>query len=178
MNRFLKTNGEFVATMQKKVATSAMGPSSLRNQGEGILKKAQVYCSKIDLNKYKGISKDEFLYLLDKDTSRLLMKFENNSWGAARKALNLFFRDSLYNRYLSEVYSLESIEPFLEIPLDSAVAKGLNKRAFKKILPRWTGLKYLTKTSSDEYQSFAQQESEKMKMSRVHLDMYLWLENR
>ena len=129
----------FIKTVQLKTATSAIGPSALRNQGPGILNKAQKYCSEMDLSIYSSLKENEFISRLDKETERMLDLFGllHRPWGTARKALNLFFRDALYNKYLSKEYNLETIESFLEIPLDSAVAKGLKKRDIDRVLPRW-----------------------------------------
>ena len=50
---------------------------------------------------------------------------ESRHWGAARKAVNLFLRDALCNRYLAEEFNLKKAEAWMEIPLDSAVARGI-----------------------------------------------------
>ena len=161
-------------------ATAAIGNSALRNQGKGILRKAQQHCSEIDLSIYSSFNEQEFLLQLDKETEIMLDSFglKKRPWGAARKALNLFFRDALYNKYLSKEYNLENIEKFLEIPLDSVVSYGLKKRGKRGQLPKWPGLKSLTKNISNVYQQFAKDESVKENLFRIHLDMYLWLENR
>lgn len=170
----------FIKTVQLKTATSAIGPSALRNQGTGILKKAQKYCSEMDLSIFSSMTKNEFLRQLDEDTERMLDLFglRYRPWGTARKALNLYLRDALYNKYLSREYNLETIEPFLEIPLDSAVAQGLKKKDTYRVLPRWLGLKSLSRKVSDQYQQFALNEAKKQNLVRIHMDMYLWLENR
>jgi hypothetical protein len=162
------------------VATVSIGPSALRNQGKGILKKAQKYCSKINLINYSFLNEQEYLNQLNIETIKMLKSFKlkKKPWGAARKALNLFFRNCLYNKYLCESYKINNIESFLEIPLDSAVAYGLKKRAKKRELPKWPGLKSLTKEQSNIYQNFAKKIAAKKKLNRIHLDMYLWLENR
>lgn len=164
--------------MQVRTSTASIGPSALRNQGVGILEKAQKYCSEIDLSEYSLLTECKFLSHLDRETDRLMISFNNDAWGTARKALNLFFRDALYNKYLSEIYNLDAIESFLEIPLDRAVSTGLKRRGVRGELPQWPGLKSLRKEISDEYQSFALKEAVKEGISRVHIDMYLWLEYR
>ena len=37
--------------------------------------------------------------------------------GAARKAINLFLRDALYNRYLNRRFALSWIQAWIEVPL-------------------------------------------------------------
>ena len=106
------------------------------------------------------------------------LPIKNRPWGAARKAINLFLRDALYNQYLSKQFKLQSIESWLEIPLDSAVAKGLKLQSNRDELPRWPGLKNLEANVSEGFQVFASKRANLKKVARVHLDMYLWLDNR
>jgi hypothetical protein len=117
---------------------------------------------------------------LDRQTEALLdtLPIDGRPWGAARKALNLFLRDSLYNRYLSDHFNLQQIEAWLEIPLDSAVARGLQSGTGRGVLPRWPGLKHLDPSVSTSYQNAAAEHARVLGIARVHLDMYLWLENR
>jgi len=171
----------FIKTVQKMVAVTAIGPSALRNQGKGILQKAQKYCSLIDLNIYSSfINEKDFISQLDKETQNMLKSFglKKRPWGTARKALNLFLRDALYNKYLSQEYKLDNIIRFLEIPLDSVVTSALKKRSKRGELPQWPGLKSLNGNISEKYQQFALNEASKEELERIHLDMFLWLENR
>lgn len=76
----------------------------------------------------KGPSK--FDLTLDELTEKLRKKMPKGArhWGAARKCLNLFFRDALYNFYLREAYGLAKFEGVLEIPLDSYVGQALRRQ--------------------------------------------------
>ena len=174
----LKKN--FILTMQRKMATTAIGPSALRRQGKNILKASQSFLAKISLARIPKSGEKQFKQWLNRQTGRLLVNLpvKNRPWGAARKAINLFLRDALYNQYLNRTYRLNKIEKWLEIPLDSAVAKGLKSWAGRGNLPRWPGLKHLDAAESTKFQKFALCEARTCKISRVHLDMYLWLENR
>jgi hypothetical protein len=173
---------KFIKTMREKVAVSAVGPSALRGQGKGVLYSTQKVLKRVNLLKLPVDSQDDFHTWLDKQTATILgaMPINSNPWGAARKALNLFLRDVLYNRYLCKEYGINKVEYWLEIPLDSAVAEGLMKRArdIQEHLPRWPRLKHLTKDDSDKYQRFAERLATQERIARVHLDMTLWLENR
>lgn len=170
---------DFIKTMQKRTAVSSMGPSSLRNQGVGVLRCAQDYCGKLDLSAFSKSDELTFNKLLDRHTDRLLdiLPVKTRPWGAARKAINLFLREALYNKYLSKNYHLNKIEKYLEIPLDRIVASELKSFARKELL-HWPGLKKLKKPKSDEFQESATMLSDKNGYARVHLDMYLWLKNR
>ena len=87
-------------------------------------------------------------------------------------------RDTLYNRYLNDYYKIDKLELWLEVPLDSAVAKGLKHNAGRGQLPQWPGLKNLKPNVSAIFQKNAAEHAKKRNISRVHLDVYLWMENR
>ncbi len=171
---------DFISTMQHRVATVAIGPSTLRNQGKGVIQATQEFLSRLPLARIPTSNEARFRDWLDRQTECLLdaLPIKNRPWGAARKALNLFLRDALYNQYLNRHFQIGKVEPWLEVPLDSAVAKGLKRLAGRGKLPPWPGLKYLQKDTSDMYQAFAARYSACQGIARVHLDMYLWLENR
>src|SRR5208283_1063473 len=109
-------------------AQGAIGPSALRNQGNrGVLTIARRYLEAIDLFKFSVTNEQQFKSLLDANTKDLMNSFPKGArnWGAARKALNLFLRDVLYNHYLSQHFGFRQIEKWLEVPLDSYTAKAI-----------------------------------------------------
>ena len=75
------------------------------------------------------------------------------SWGAARKALNIFLRDVLYNHYLRSHHGLDRLEDWLEVPLDRDVAVALRAESEGGELPRWKTIKRLTPDVSGRYQA-------------------------
>jgi hypothetical protein len=152
----------------------------LRGQGGGVLKASQEFLAQIPLARIPKSSTKRFGVWLDRQTEQLLdaLPIANRPWGASRKAINLFMRDVLYNQYLSNHFDLQSIESWLEIPLDSAVAKGLKLEDKKAELPRWPGLKNLEPHMSEKFQDFASKQADLKGIARVHLDIYLWLDNR
>jgi len=171
----------FQSTMQRSVAVTAIGQSALRNQGaSGVIKTAREFLATMDLSVFRSSTKQTFKFHLDTATDSLLLALPKKAqnWGAARKAVNLFLRDALYNHYLAMEYHLHRIENQLEIPLDSAVARGLKKLGNRTELPVWPGLKGLSPLISAQFQSFAQKIAMKRGHARVHLDIYLWLEER
>ncbi len=170
----------FIPIVQRKVAVSAIGPSALRGQGKGVLKASQNFLAEMSLDRIPRSSPARFRDWLDRQTELLLDQYpiEGRPWGASRKAINLFLRDVLYNKYLSRKFSIQEIEPWLEVALDSAVARGLTDAAGRGALPKWPGLKGLTPDVSDCFQDFASEYADDFGVERVHLDMYLWLENR
>ena len=171
---------DFMVTLQRKVAFGAVGPSAVRGQGKGVLRASQDFCSQIALARVPKSSAKRYQIWLNRQTEFLLeaLPIKNRPWGAARKAINLFLRDALYNKYLSRQFKLRSVEAWLEIPLDSAVVKGLKSHDHRGELPRWPGLKNLTQDVSEVFQVFASKQATLKGIARVHLDMYLWLDNR
>lgn len=95
-------------------------------------------------------------------------------WGAARKFLNIFLRDVVYNRYLCDKYELMHIVPWLELPLDSQVASGLREEPGGGSLPRWKTVIGLEKADSQKFQAFATEVAARMGCERVHLDVIYW----
>jgi hypothetical protein len=177
---------DFMRQMHCRIGVTAVGPSTLRGQGKGVLRATQVFLTQLNLNEIPLVSERGFHDWLDTQTESLLgvlqekAGIENRPWGAARKALNLFLRDILYNQYLNRHFRLDRLESWLEIPLDRVVAEGLQKRAVKanRNLPRWPGLKELKSGDSERYQSYALECARQEGIERVHLDAYLWIENR
>jgi len=170
----------FIPTVQHKVAVTAVGPSALRGQGKGVLRASQQFLAALSLARIPKSSEARFRNWLDRQTEALLsgLPINGRPWGAARKAINLFLRDVLYNQYLHRQFSFGKVERWLEVPLDSAVAQGLKNEAGRGALPRWPGLKHLESDVSAEFQEFASAHAHTHGIERVHLDMYFWLENR
>ena len=171
---------DFIETMREKVAVSSVPPSALRGQGKGVLKASRDFLASVSLARIPRSDERRFRLWLDRQTESLLDEFpiRGRPWGAARKAINLFLRDSLYNGYLSRRYSLSEIESWFEVALDSAVAHGLKVKAGRGALPQWPGMKRLPPEVSDKFQAAATEQAQQRGFQRVHLDMYLWLENR
>lgn len=175
-----KTNS-FNADMQRYIAVTTVGPSALRNQGgPGVIETAQRFLSALDIRTFAVNDEKSFLAVLDATTTELRRRLPPDSqhWGAARKALNLFLRDICYNRFLSRRYSLAVLEPWMEIPLDSLVAAALKRYVGRGQLPAWPGLKGLTPLVSLRFRRAARGWADAEGISRVHLDMRLWVEQR
>jgi len=167
-----------IEDIQKFIAVSAIGPSALRNQGKGVIGRVRRYLSRMELAEIQRVrSEAVFQQWLDEKTSRLVRN-QKVKWGAARKALNLFLRDCLYNKFLNSKYSLERIEPWMEIPLDSIIAGVLKNDAGRGQLPVWPKLKRLRKNESERFQHHAMKMAAKRNIARVHLDVSIWVNNR
>ena len=163
--------------IQDRTAQLAIGPSTLRNQGAArVVSSARESLRRLDLCLFKVETPQAFMVLLDKETQNLQEALPRAArhWGAARKALNIFLRDALYNVYLSHEYGLGRLEPWLEVPLDGQVARALNREPDGGKLPRWKTIKDLDPAVSKAYQDFAMAVSQRRAVSRVHLDLMYW----
>jgi len=177
----MKKDAQFYRDMQRYIAVTTIGPSTLRNQGaSGVIEAAQEHLAAVEVSAFSAPNEDDFLATLSAQTERLraALPLGAQNWGAARKALNLFLRDICYNRFLCERHALAQSEEWMEIPLDGLVARALKRRAGRGNLPRWPGLNQLTPGVSGSFQVFAREFAASKGISRVHLDMRLWTEER
>ncbi len=175
---------EFIKNIHKRVAQTAVGPSAIRNQGaKGLINICRAYFeNSINLKEFRNhLTTKHYIDYLDELTIDLLNKFpkEGQSWGAARKALNLFFRDVVYNKYMADYLELPNdLEANLatlvnlEVPLDRDVATGLT--AFYPDLPKWNTIKSLNPDLSKLYQDKALILSYEKGIARIHLDLLFW----
>ena len=172
---------DFIHAMQARTAVVAIGASTLRGQGApGMVNAAREFLRGMDLRRFAVRREVTFQKCLDDETKKLMAAFprKGRSWGAARKAINIFLRDAFYNAYLRDHYALAVAQEWYEIPLDSATARGLRQEDGGSELSRWRGVKHLTPALSVEYQRFAFELARSRRIRRVHLDAYLWVANR
>ncbi len=167
---------EFIVELQKHIANVSIGSSTVRGRPMGTVHSARSYLAKLDLNNVHILDERQFKVWMNKKTAYLKSKLPEGAqqWGLARKCLNIFLRDALYNQYLCKKFNLKHVESWLEVPLDSQVAKALRKEDEGSVLPRWKTIKDLNKPTSEFYQEVAAKVSTRKKLSRVHLDLLYW----
>lgn len=170
---------DFLNTIQHYLAASTIGHSTLRNQGaKGVIQAARDYLAVLDLSRFRLVSdQSSYLEVLNSITKELqaALPLGARHWGAARKSINLFMRETCYNRFISDEFNLARLEPWMEIPLDSLVAAELHDRPGGDILDPWPGLIRLTATTSTAYQTFARILAAETGETLPALDMRLWL---
>lgn len=134
--------------------------------------------TRIDLEWFVTSAQDTFAKELDSATRRIQHRLPKpaDRWGTARKALNIFLRDVLYNTYLSRELHFRQAEPWLELPLDSFTARALRREVAGADLPRWPGVARLDRRTSAHYQHAADDVARERKIERVHLDIFWWRE--
>ena len=182
----MKPDKNFIRSLQRHCAQVSITTSAVRNQGaKGLIAIARNYAeADIKLSEFFRALRNERTYrrFLDHHTNALVGRFppDARSWGAARKALNLFFRELVYNAVLAEHFGLPrefskynaAIQP-LEIPLDKEVGTHLYRAPGMK-LKRWTTIKSLTPERSDAYQRKASIIAQQKNLVRIHLDLDYW----
>ena len=183
MTRKLKKMGkkEFVKLLHWRVARTSVGASTARGMPKKTVEKARKYLESLSLEKFgRCHTVASFHSLLGKTTVGLQRKLPNHSWGAARKFLNIFLRGIVYHRFLCKGYRLHHIEPWLEVPLDSYVAKGLKKdqKLLDKSGPvlKWSGVTDLEELVSQDYQNVATEVAKHVGIHRIHLDLKYWVD--
>jgi len=161
-------DSDFIKAVQIHVARSAVTPTAVCGRAKGTVSSARDFLAALPLNLF-GVSRaslfDERLNLA---TDKLMRKLPEPFWGVSRKVLNIFLRDSLYNFYLRESYSLINAEWLLEVPVDSNVAATLH-RSSQLELPEWKGVMHLQPEENRLYQEAASLAAGDM--ARVHLDV-------
>jgi hypothetical protein len=143
---------------------------------EGTLKCIRNFIKDLDLTAISKTDPSHYTTTLDEQTKvfQQVLPSEARHWGIARKCLNLFFRDALYNFYLRKQYGLIKFEGYLEIPLDSRVGKRLRCEPEGTELPRWRTVKGLTHEDSNKFQDVAAAVAKRCRTRRVHLDLVYW----
>jgi hypothetical protein len=126
-----------------------------KGKNKGYLDNIRQFLKKIDLEDFGKENPSQFPQMLDGLTEKLRRHMPTGAryWSTARKCLNLFFRDALYNFYLRKEYGLEKFERYMEIPLDSNVGKKLREE--DKGLPRRDAVIRLTPEVSAQFQEMA-----------------------
>ncbi|MDA2915999.1 hypothetical protein MYX64_04030 [Nitrospinae bacterium AH_259_B05_G02_I21] len=165
--------------IQKRIANLSIGSSTLRGQGRNAGRIAISYLKNMDLGEFSNINNElELMNKLNTHTKSLKKQLPNRSWGAARKAVNIFLFQVVHDIYLSEAYNLKDIIAFLEVPLDNPNAIRLVKEARNRNLKlHWRNIKNLNKEDSDRLQEFAKQYAkDKYSCERCYLDLYFWRE--
>lgn len=158
------------------VARAALPPSSVRGKGSGgVAKAGREFLNTIDLSAFGERSKLRFSTALDRSTEALLLALPRGGrhWGLARKMLNLFLRDALYNVHLERRYGLSAHEEEFEVPLDSFTGTKIRELACDTVGP-WNGVRALRSEESAKYQAAARVHALKREVARVHLDAAWW----
>jgi len=170
-------NSEFLKLLERKNARTSVGPSAARGMGpKGTIAAACVFLEGYDLRKIKTGSNETFQLKLNQATDDLKNSLPDGAqhWGSSREFFNLFLMSALYDKYICQHYGLDILEPWLELPLDSHVSKGLKSEPEGASLPRWNTVIGLLPEESLAFQRVASEVAKRKKTHRVHLDLLYW----
>ncbi len=177
----MRTSKMQIDMMQKYVARSAASTSAVRggrNAVPGVKAAARAFLSQRrileSLSAPSIADPSTYAAVLNNLTDRLRRSFPASaqSWGRARKLINIFIRDASYNVYLRDAYGLQQLEPLLELPIDSIVASRLQK--IDPTLPRWKSVQGLGPFENSRYQNAAKKIAAKRHICRHFLDVEFW----
>ncbi len=106
---FLASVQNFIANAFSISVVRKMGPTGTLNCVRTFLKE------KINFAEISTGDPSQYPQILVGLTEKLRLALPRDArhWGLARKCLNLFFRDALYNYYLREAYGLAKFEEYL-----------------------------------------------------------------
>src|SRR5689334_14518955 len=97
---------KFLDLVRRRVANVAIGASTARNMGsKGTIRRVRSFLAAGVLQDLDATSVETFPCYLDEVTNKLMAE-AGVEWGPARKFLNIFLRDALYNYYIRAEYKL------------------------------------------------------------------------
>jgi hypothetical protein len=166
--------------IQRYVAITSVGASTVRGSPKGTVDAARRFLTELSLRQF-GVS-DEGLFhrrlsQATEDLRRALPRTRRD-WALARKLLNIFLHNAFYNFHLRQRNRLAAAEYFFEVPVDSAVARGLRRECPNGTFAPWPGLKKLDQRGHAVYQTHAATLAKRKGIARVYLDAVLWVEER
>lgn len=166
-------NTELLDALRRRTASASIGASTARKMGhKGTIAVARNYLATLELADFDCETELEFQAVLDRATDGFVEKIEH--WGAARKFINIFLLNVIYNRFLNDKYILAHTCAWLELPLDSHVAGGLREEPEGISLKSWKTVIGLTQPESREYQDVAAKVAKRIGCERIHLDLLYW----
>lgn len=168
---------DFIEVLRVRTASAAIGASTARRMGPpGTISAARIFLKSLDISRFSTESIELFQQELDKATLGFIdtMPVGAQNWGSCRKFINIFLRDVVYNNYLMAHFDLSKVIGWLEVPLDSHVAKGLRDDPDGESLPRWKSVIGLNQETSNKYQTIAKIVAARLNTQPVHLDVLYW----
>ena len=167
-------------TVRLHLAAASVGNTTLMMQaGKGRIGRAREYLRSqvllTGLSQFKGAHFAEFLNANTNALSLELRRPEDNkpNWGAARKVLSIFLRQCAMNKDLNPAFKLATVEPFLEVPLDSQIVGKIDKLAVTGYASNFR-IKSLEPALNSEIQKVALGIASSEGLHRYELDVLFW----
>jgi len=170
----------WIEKVRGHLAIASVGNTTLMMQsGKGRVSRSQQFLiTKMQLDHISDLDESEFKEYLNKKTNALskqLLRPDNlqPNWGAARKVINIYLRQCSMNKDLNKYFSLNKVEPFLEVPLDNHVVKKIDEKSKTKYSKTFR-IKTLKKTENGKIQTLASNLASNESLHRYELDVLYW----
>ena len=179
-----------VDMIQRYVAETSVGPSTVRGYVKNTQKICRALLAGIDLAELSEIEKPRFKSWLNKQTDALHIQLRRQgrrkkgiqTYGIARKVVNIYLHNVFYNCVLNRKYGLENLCDFLEVPIDSHVREWLlliarNTRpplTIDPLITRADKIWRIDEKANTAYQDLANQVARQLNTKRVNLDAYFY----
>ena len=171
-------NQRQIDNLRLRTAELAVGASTVRGAGApGTVAAARRALKAVPLRSFAVRSRRQFRAILERHTRNVQSRLPPNArhWGVARKVLNIFLRSCVYSRPLARAYGITHIEQWLELPLDSQIARGIRTCSGAPV-PRWRTVKGVSPGTQAQYQAAAEALARKLRVRRIHLEACWWRE--
>lgn len=161
---------KLISELQRHIAFASVGPTTLRRMfsKKGARRDICTALAAIDLHQLDG---RDFESWLDTRTDELARA--NGSWGACRKALNLFMRDLANHHRIRQAYCMDRFDGDLELPLDGKVMRALHRECPDRLL-KPVAVKSIEPDYHRAYQAVARDIAASLNVDRVDLDIFIW----
>ena len=175
-------DSEHLTARLRFIANTSISASSLRNQGgEGVVAKARCFMGELDLAEAGAAGAEGYPAYLDDCTAKLMAYFPDKArenYGAARKALNIYLFACTRDHVARSRYSLDRIEPALELPIDKDAITYLKCKtqceASRSALRGFDSIKGLCRKKHATIQAIASEVAEGKGVLRCELDFCAW----
>ena len=176
--------------IRRYVAETSVGPSTVRGYVKNTQKICRAFLAEIDLAELSKIDEPSFKSWLNEKTDALYIQLRRQgrrkkgveTYGIARKVVNIYLHNVFYNGVLSRKYGLADLCDFLEVPIDSHVREWLLLIArntcppltIDPLISRADKIWRIDEKANSAYQVLASQVARQLDTERVHLDAYFY----
>lgn len=165
-----------IELVQRRLSITSVATSTVRGQPKGTVAIARKFLQSINLKDFSVENEDQFRNVLNSCTEELKDMLPSNSWGIARKVLNIFLFQAVHDIFLNRNYELDKIIKYLEVPLDNPNAKKI--KCYAKMDGKnleWRNIYSLKAEESIKFQEYARgYANREFNCERCHLDIYWW----
>jgi hypothetical protein len=180
--------------IRRYVAETSVGASTKRSYIVKGGARCQDLLYEIELSVLKGKTERQFGNWLERETNLLRAQLRRQrrkaygveTYGMARKILNIYLHNVYYNRPLCDEYALDAFEGALEVPIDRHVREWLFRIAeetvpqieINPLIRNVQRIWEIDKKKNRCFQDLAVRAARQLGTTRVHLDAYFYRGNK